>query len=178
MRWRWLGLVLAAGCGAPENSVEPVVEAPASDVPAVEDTAPAADTVPPEDTGDTLPGEYIYDEDEDAGALLAPDEVSAALTEAVGACLTDRQADGLSMIYSFFAADIAERPGLGNFIIMDHIARAREAGLAYVYLGYWIRGSRRMAYKVRYRPIEVLGPAGWRRMNDAELAHSERESVA
>jgi hypothetical protein len=89
MRWRWLGLVLAAGCGAPENSVEPVVEAPASDVPAVEDTAPAADTVPPEDTGDTLPGEYIYDEDEDAGALLAPDEVSAALTEAVGAFLTD-----------------------------------------------------------------------------------------
>ena len=96
----------------------------------------------------------------------------------IGACLTDRQADGLSMIYSFFAADIADRPGLGNFIIMDHIARAREAGLPYVYLGYWIRGSRRMAYKVRYRPIEVLGPAGWRRMSDRELAHSERESIA
>lgn len=87
----------------------------------------------------------------------------------IGACLTDRQVDGLSMIYSFFAADIADRPGLGNFIIMDHIARARAAGLPYVYLGYWIRGSRRMAYKTRYRPIEVLGPAGWRRMADAEL---------
>ena len=84
----------------------------------------------------------------------------------VAACLTDRQADGLSMIYSFFAADDADRPGLGNFVIMDHIARAREAGLPYVYLGYWVKGSPRMAYKTRYRPIEVLGPAGWRRMPD------------
>ena len=87
----------------------------------------------------------------------------------IGACLTDHQVDGLSMIYSFFAADIADRPGLGNFIIMDHIDRARDAGLPYLYLGYWIRGSRRMAYKTRYRPIEVLGPAGWRRMSDREL---------
>ncbi len=84
----------------------------------------------------------------------------------IGACLTDRQADGLSMIYSFFAADEERRPGLGNFIIMDHIARAREAGLAYVYLGYWVKGSTRMAYKTRYRPIEVLGPAGWRLLPD------------
>ena len=87
----------------------------------------------------------------------------------VGACLTDRQADGLSMIYSFFAADLDNRPGLGNFIIMDHIERARDAGLPHVYLGYWVKGSRRMAYKTRYRPIEVLGPAGWRRMTDREL---------
>jgi arginine-tRNA-protein transferase len=84
----------------------------------------------------------------------------------VAACLTDRQADGLSMIYSFFAADDADRPGLGNFVIMDHILRAREANLPYVYLGYWVKGSPRMAYKTRYRPIEVLGPAGWRRMEE------------
>ena len=86
----------------------------------------------------------------------------------IGACLTDRQADGLSMIYSFFAADLDHRPGLGNFIIMDHIARARDAGLSYVYLGYWVKGSQRMAYKTTYRPIEVLGPSGWRRMRDDE----------
>jgi arginyl-tRNA--protein-N-Asp/Glu arginylyltransferase len=89
----------------------------------------------------------------------------------IGACLTDRQADGLSMIYSFFAAEEeAARPGLGNFIIMDHILRARDAGLAYVYLGYWVKGSQRMAYKTRYRPIEVLGPTGWRLLDDADLA--------
>lgn len=79
----------------------------------------------------------------------------------VGACITDQQGDGLSMIYSFFAADDEGRPGLGNFIIMDHILRARGASLDYVYLGYWVKGSERMAYKTRYRPIEVLGPNGW-----------------
>jgi len=87
----------------------------------------------------------------------------------IGACLTDRQADGLSMVYSFFAADDAARPGFGNFIIMDHILRARDAGLPYVYLGYWVKGSPRMEYKTRYRPLEVLGPAGWRRLEDADV---------
>ncbi len=86
----------------------------------------------------------------------------------VGACLTDRQADGLSMIYSFFATDEDARPGLGNYIIMDHIARAREARLPYVYLGYWVKGSARMAYKIRFRPIEVLGPQGWHLLNDGD----------
>ena len=87
----------------------------------------------------------------------------------LGACLTDRQADGLSMIYSFYAADEESRPGLGNFIILDHIMRACAAGLPYVYLGYWVKGSQRMAYKIRYRPIEVLGPAGWRLLTEREL---------
>ncbi len=84
----------------------------------------------------------------------------------VGACITDHQADGLSMIYSFFDADSTDRPGLGNLIIMDHIVRARNAGLPYVYLGYWVKGSPRMAYKTRYQPMEVLGPHGWRRLEE------------
>ena len=93
----------------------------------------------------------------------AVDGVPGAL---IGACLTDRQADGLSMIYSFFEPDDAAWPGLGNLIILDHIQRAHEAGLAYVYLGYWVKGSARMAYKTRYRPIEVLGPRGWTLLED------------
>ena len=84
----------------------------------------------------------------------------------VGACLTDQQADGLSMIYSFFEADGPDRRGLGNVIIMDHILRARAVGLSYVYLGYWIEGSARMAYKTRFRPIERLGPSGWSRLEE------------
>lgn len=100
-----------------------------------------------------------------------PEELGGAL---VGACITDQQADGLSMIYSFFAADHPERQGLGNLIIMDHIVRARSAGLPYVYLGYWVKGSERMAYKTRYRPMEVLGPNGWSRMpDDAEATVAE-----
>ena len=96
----------------------------------------------------------------------------------IGACLTDRQADGLSMVYSFFAADEDSRPGFGNFIIMDHLIRAREAGLPYVYLGYWVKGSPRMEYKTRYRPLEVLGPAGWRRLEDADLVTSPARVAA
>jgi leucyl-tRNA---protein transferase len=83
----------------------------------------------------------------------------------VGACITDRQDDGLSMIYSFFDPDHTERQGLGTYIIMDHILRAGEAGLPFVYLGYWIDGSRKMEYKTRFRPIERLGPAGWSRFD-------------
>lgn len=87
----------------------------------------------------------------------------------VGACLTDQHDDGLSMIYSFFEPNDEERPGLGNFIILDHILRAASAGLPHVYLGYWIKGSSRMEYKTKFRPLERLGPDGWRRFEDDEL---------
>lgn len=90
----------------------------------------------------------------------------------LGACLTDRQSDGLSMIYSFF--DPAVRPGLGTFIILDHILKAAVAGLPHVYLGYWVSGSKRMEYKARFRPMERLGPAGWTRLTDADVAESLR----
>ncbi len=86
----------------------------------------------------------------------------------VAACLTDRQGDGLSMIYSFYDPAIEDRTGLGNFVILDHIERAAKAGLPYVYLGYWVEGSSRMQYKVRFRPLDVLGADGWRRLDDEE----------
>lgn len=86
----------------------------------------------------------------------------------VGACLTDRQGDGLSMIYSFYEPDHPERAGLGNFIILDHIRRAAAEGLPYVYLGYWVEGSPRMQYKVRYRPLERLTREGWQLMETDE----------
>ena len=78
----------------------------------------------------------------------------------VGACLTDKQSDGLSMVYSFFAPDDARR-GLGTFIILDHITRARRAGLPYIYLGYWIEGRPQMDYKTRFAPVERLTARGW-----------------
>ena len=86
----------------------------------------------------------------------------------VGACLTDVQGDGLSMIYSFYDPEIEDRAGLGNYIILDHIRRAAQGGLPFVYLGYWVEGSDRMQYKVRYRPLERLTRSGWERMPDAE----------
>lgn len=81
----------------------------------------------------------------------------------VGACLTDRQGDGLSMIYSFYEPEHTHRTGLGNYIILEHIHRARAEGLPFVYLGYWVEGSARMQYKIRYRPLEKLGRDGWER---------------
>lgn len=92
------------------------------------------------------------------------------LGELVGACLTDQQADGLSMIYSFYDAEAEGRPGLGTFIILDHIMRAKAAGLPYVYLGYWVEGAARMQYKIRYRPLERLGPNGWEAFEPETIA--------
>ncbi len=86
----------------------------------------------------------------------------------IGACLTDRQGDGLSMIYSFYDPDHGTRAGLGNYIILDHIQRAAAEGLPYVYLGYWVEGSPRMQYKVRYRPLERLTRDGWQRMSNED----------
>ena len=51
-------------------------------------------------------------------------------------------------------------------MILDHIARARAAGLPHVYLGYWVNGSRKMNYKVRFRPQEHLSSKGWELYED------------
>jgi arginine-tRNA-protein transferase len=82
--------------------------------------------------------------------------------ELIAVALTDRMSDGLSMVYSYYNPDMEDR-SLGTFMILDHIARARAAGLPHVYLGYWVNGSRKMNYKIRFLPQEHLGPKGWDR---------------
>ena len=77
--------------------------------------------------------------------------------------LTDLLGDGLSMVYSFYAPGEADR-SLGTFMILDHVRRAERLGLPYVYLGYWVDGSRKMDYKRRFLPQERLGPRGWMRV--------------
>ncbi|MGB7098190.1 MAG: arginyltransferase [Xanthobacteraceae bacterium] len=81
----------------------------------------------------------------------------------IAVALTDVLADGLSMVYSFFEPDEASR-SLGTFMVLDHVMRAQHMGLAYVYLGYWVRGSRKMDYKGRFLPQERLTPDGWARV--------------
>ena len=73
--------------------------------------------------------------------------------------LMDRLRDALSAVYSFF--DPGGR-SLGTFMILWMIRRARELGLPFVYLGYWIEGLEKMAYKARFRPLEALQENGWR----------------
>jgi leucyl-tRNA---protein transferase len=83
--------------------------------------------------------------------------------ELLAVALTDVLKDGLSMVYSFYEPE-PEHRSLGTFMILDHIARARQMGLAYVYLGYWVHGSRKMDYKGRFLPQERLAPEGWLRV--------------
>ena len=87
---------------------------------------------------------------------------------ALMACaLTDVLRDGVSMVYSFFHPG-ADARSLGTYMILDHVRSARERGLPYVYLGYWVRGSKKMAYKSKFRPIEALGRDGWDRLGELE----------
>jgi leucyl-tRNA---protein transferase len=78
----------------------------------------------------------------------------------VAACLADLLDDGLSAVYSFFEpAEAGRSPGTA--VILELIAEARRRALPYVYLGYWIGESRKMAYKTRFRPLEALTSQGW-----------------
>ncbi|MBJ3785411.1 arginyltransferase [Devosia sediminis] len=84
----------------------------------------------------------------------------------VAVALTDVMPDGLSMVYSFYDPDLAHR-GLGTFVILDHIEQVRAAALDYVYLGYWVKDSPKMAYKGDYRPLDVQrGSLGWTRLEE------------
>jgi arginyl-tRNA--protein-N-Asp/Glu arginylyltransferase len=80
----------------------------------------------------------------------------------IAVCLTDEMSDGLSMVYSFYDPDLQES-SLGTFMILDHIRRARAMGLPYLYLGYWVEGSKKMDYKARFKPQERLLANGWAR---------------
>jgi arginyl-tRNA--protein-N-Asp/Glu arginylyltransferase len=78
----------------------------------------------------------------------------------VGACLTDRMANGLSAVYSFFDP-AQEGRSLGSFMILWLIDEARRRSLDYVYLGFWISDCSKMAYKRRFQPMEVRTSRGW-----------------
>lgn len=74
--------------------------------------------------------------------------------------LCDLLSDGISMVYSFYDPTV-EQMSLGTYMILEHAEYAKTLGLPYLYLGYWINGSRKMNYKMRYQPQEHLGPNGW-----------------
>lgn len=103
----------------------------------------------------------------DYAAMVQDGSISAAAIEfrdalgvLVGCVLVDRVADGFSAVYSFF--DTSERrPSLGTYLITALVDLARSDGLDFVYLGYWIHNSTKMAYKSRFRPVEALGREGW-----------------
>ena len=105
------------------------------------------------DAYDDMVGSGVY------GTMLV--EFRQPTGRLVGVSLTDRIATGLSGVYKFFEPEM-ERHSLGTFIILWHVRRAVELGLPYVYLGYWVRDCRKMAYKARFTPLEMLDGAEWR----------------
>jgi arginine-tRNA-protein transferase len=95
----------------------------------------------------------------------------------LSACLADKLGDGLSAVYSFFAPGLEKR-SLGTYAVLWLIERARAMGLPHVYLGYWVPESRKMAYKARFRPSEVLVSGTWRVLTDGEIAGKDGAEVA
>ena len=83
-----------------------------------------------------------------------------------GTGLYDPLDDGLSAVYSFFSPE-ADKRSLGTMLVLWLVDEARRRRLPYVYLGYWIAESDKMAYKARFRPLEALSSTeGWRRLVD------------
>ncbi|WP_049722124.1 arginyltransferase [Gilvimarinus polysaccharolyticus] len=78
----------------------------------------------------------------------------------VGVAVCDQLQTGLSAVYTFFDPEMTPR-SLGVFAILVQIEQAKRMGLAYVYLGYWIRECRKMAYKTQYRPLQILTNKCW-----------------
>ena len=89
----------------------------------------------------------------------------SASRDLAAVCLTDILDDGVSMVYSFYAPERA-RQSLGTYLILDHIEIAREAGLPYVYLGYWVPGSEKMGYKASFSGLEIYHGGSWQKLAD------------
>ena len=81
----------------------------------------------------------------------------------IAVAVVDELLDGLSAIYTFFDPDLDNR-SLGRFAILWQIEKALELELDYLYLGYWIRGCRKMAYKSEYRPLEIYVNGRWSKL--------------
>ena len=92
-------------------------------------------------------------------------------------CLTDVLDDGLSMVYSFFDP-ARNRDSLGTYAILDHVRIAREAGLPYVYLGYWVPGSPKMSYKARFSALEIYESGNWIDLGDPKDYRADQHPLA
>ncbi|UXN07707.1 arginyltransferase [Bartonella sp. HY761] len=83
----------------------------------------------------------------------------------IAVALTDVLGDGFSMVYSFYDTKQTKR-SLGTMMILDHIKRAEKLMLPYIYLGYWVKGSNKMDYKQKFKPLEYLLRDKWEEVTD------------
>lgn len=78
----------------------------------------------------------------------------------MGLMVVDHLENGLSAVYTFYDPQ-DERRSPGTFAILWQLAEAKRLGLTHLYLGYWIRDSRKMRYKIEFRPLELLVRQRW-----------------
>lgn len=91
----------------------------------------------------------------------------------LGVAVADQLDQGLSAVYTFFEPH-EEARGLGNLAVLWEIEEARRRGLPFLYLGYWIAESNKMAYKSRFSPSEAFWRGAWRPLDDvAPLFYGE-----
>lgn len=90
-----------------------------------------------------------------------------AQEQLIAVAVTDVIDDGLSAVYTFFDPELKSR-SLGTLGILRQIELARVRRRPYLYLGYWIQDSRKMAYKGRFRPLELWQGGIWRRFGPAD----------
>jgi arginine-tRNA-protein transferase len=81
-------------------------------------------------------------------------------------CVIDRLTDGLSSVYTYFDPDVP-RASYGTYGVLWQIEACRRLELPYLYLGYWIRDSDKMAYKSRFQPVEGRINGQWQHLNPA-----------
>lgn len=74
--------------------------------------------------------------------------------------IIDALDDGLSSVYTFFDPDI-KHASFGTYNVLWQIDLCRQLQLPYLYLGYWIRQSRKMAYKANFKPLQGLLQGSW-----------------
>ena len=85
---------------------------------------------------------------------------------------------GLSSVYTFYDSEVPAS-SYGTYAILWQIEQCRQLGLPHLYLGYWIRRSRKMAYKINFRPIESLRSGTWQRLvPDEETQQSSAKTAA
>ena len=115
--------------------------------------------------------------DMDVFEFAAMIEETPVRTRLIAVCLTDVLDDGLSLVYSFYDPDLGRR-SLGSHVILDHVEIARAAGLPYVYLGYWVPGSRKMDYKARFGALEIYKGGVWQEIGDPAAHDGETHPLS
>lgn len=106
-----------------------------------------------------------------------PEKLAQGDDHLAAVCLTDVLDDGLSLVYSFYDPAL-QSASLGTYIILDHVEIARASGLPYVYLGYWVPGSRKMDYKARFSALEIYKGGVWQTLGRPEDHSNEAHPLS